>query len=86
VELRAHHFASFNNQWYRKSIEYMQDTVGNGAPPNGAPGATTMQRLFAGSLTLLSSIRSTLQRRRQDWVRCLPFDRARQEQYGSGRF
>jgi Tfp pilus assembly protein PilF len=24
----AHHFASFNNQWYRKSIEYMQDTVG----------------------------------------------------------
>ena len=25
----AHHFASFNNQWYRKSIEYMQDVVGN---------------------------------------------------------
>jgi tetratricopeptide (TPR) repeat protein len=24
----AHHFASFNNQWYRKSIEYMQDTIG----------------------------------------------------------
>ena len=24
----AHHFASFNNQWYRKSIEYMQDVVG----------------------------------------------------------
>ena len=23
----AHHFSSFNNQWYRKSIEYMQDTV-----------------------------------------------------------
>jgi hypothetical protein len=23
-----HHFASFNNQWYRKSIEYMQDVVG----------------------------------------------------------
>ena len=23
-----HHFASFNNQFYRKSIEYMQDTVG----------------------------------------------------------
>ena len=23
-----HHFSSFNNQWYRKSIEYMQDTVG----------------------------------------------------------
>ena len=24
----AHHFSSFNNQWYRKSIEYMQDVVG----------------------------------------------------------
>jgi tetratricopeptide (TPR) repeat protein len=23
-----HHFSSFNNQWYRKSVEYMQDTVG----------------------------------------------------------
>ena len=23
-----HHFASFNNQWYRKSIEYMQDMIG----------------------------------------------------------
>lgn len=24
----AHHMSSFNNQWYRKSIEYMQDVVG----------------------------------------------------------
>ena len=23
----AHHFSSFNNQWYRKSIEYMQDVT-----------------------------------------------------------
>ncbi len=28
----AHHFSSFNNQWYRKSIEYMQDVVGT--PPS----------------------------------------------------
>jgi tetratricopeptide (TPR) repeat protein len=27
-----HHMASFNNQWYRKSIEYMQDT--NGIKPS----------------------------------------------------
>ncbi|MGE5327277.1 MAG: tetratricopeptide repeat protein [Deltaproteobacteria bacterium] len=27
-ESSMHHFASFNNQWYRKSIEYMQDTIG----------------------------------------------------------
>ncbi len=24
----AHHLSSFNNQWYRRSIEYMQDVVG----------------------------------------------------------
>ena len=24
----VHHFSSFNNQWYRKSIEYMQDVIG----------------------------------------------------------
>ncbi|HEX5475251.1 MAG TPA: tetratricopeptide repeat protein [Vicinamibacterales bacterium] len=27
-ESSAHHFSSFNNQWYRKAIEYMQDTIG----------------------------------------------------------
>jgi tetratricopeptide (TPR) repeat protein len=27
-ESSMHHYSSFNNQWYRKSIEYMQDTVG----------------------------------------------------------
>ena len=25
----SHHFASFNNQFYRKAIEYMQDTQGS---------------------------------------------------------
>ncbi len=28
----THHFSSFNNQWYRKSIEYMQDVAG--VPPS----------------------------------------------------
>ena len=27
-ESSAHHFSSFNNQWYRKSIEYMQEVAG----------------------------------------------------------
>jgi len=31
VESSVHHFASFNNQFYRKSIEYMQDTAGTKA-------------------------------------------------------
>src|SRR5206468_4218729 len=34
----AHHFSSFNNQWYRKSIEYMQDRVGTN--PARFPGET----------------------------------------------
>ena len=35
----AHHFSSFNNQWYRKSIEYMQDVAGM-QPRSGAADAT----------------------------------------------
>src|ERR1700758_353140 len=27
-ESSAHHFSSFNNQWYRRSIEYMQEVAG----------------------------------------------------------
>ncbi len=27
-ESSAHHFSSFNNQWYRKSVEYMQEVAG----------------------------------------------------------
>ena len=40
----AHHFSSFNNQWYRKAIVYMQDVVGVAAvevvrrlPRSGCP-------------------------------------------------
>jgi hypothetical protein len=36
----AHHFSSFNNQWYRKSIEYMQSRVGRSLR-NGAADVTT---------------------------------------------
>lgn len=43
----AHHFASFNNQWYRKSIEYMQDTVGTG-PSKWCAGCHDHAVLFAG--------------------------------------
>ena len=43
----AHHFASFNNQWYRKSIEYMQDTIGTG-PSKWCAGCHDHAVLFAG--------------------------------------
>ncbi|HEV2488930.1 MAG TPA: tetratricopeptide repeat protein [Candidatus Acidoferrales bacterium] len=43
----AHHFSSFNNQWYRKSIEYMQDTVGI-RPSKWCAGCHDPALLFTG--------------------------------------
>ena len=45
-----HHFSSFNNQWYRKSIEYMQDTLAS-SPHDGARGATILRCFSAANLT-----------------------------------
>jgi len=43
----VHHFSSFNNQWYRKSIEYMQDTVGT-RPSKWCGGCHDPAVLYAG--------------------------------------
>jgi cytochrome c-type biogenesis protein CcmH/NrfG len=43
----AHHFSSFNNQWYRKSIEYMQDTVGT-KPSKWCGGCHDPAVLYSG--------------------------------------
>ena len=68
-----HHFASFNNQWYRKSIEYMQDVVGT--RPKGVPDVTTCaavrrrfdqpvkQRLTSGAQAVLSCTHAMRSRR-----------------------
>jgi hypothetical protein len=46
-ESSAHHFSSFNNQWYRKSIEYMQDVAG--VPPSKwCAGCHDPALLFSG--------------------------------------
>jgi tetratricopeptide (TPR) repeat protein len=42
-----HHFASFNNQWYRKSIEYMQDVAGV-RPSKWCAGCHDHALLFSG--------------------------------------
>src|SRR5262245_42900447 len=42
-----HHFSSFNNQWYRKSIEYMQDTIGT-TPPKWCAGCHDHAVFFNG--------------------------------------
>ena len=43
----AHHFSSFNNQWYRKAVEYMQDTVGT-KPSKWCGGCHDPAVLYAG--------------------------------------
>jgi Tfp pilus assembly protein PilF len=43
----AHHFSSFNNQWYRKSIEYMQDTIGT-TPSKWCGGCHDPAVLYSG--------------------------------------
>lgn len=45
----AHHFSSFNNQWYRKAIEYMQDTVGT-KPSKWCGGCHDPAVLYAGKM------------------------------------
>ena len=45
----AHHFSSFNNQWYRKSIEYMQDVVGT-RPSKWCGGCHDPAVLYSGKM------------------------------------
>ena len=45
----AHHFSSFNNQWYRKSIEYMQDRVGT-QPSKWCGGCHDPAVLYSGMM------------------------------------
>ena len=43
----AHHFSSFNNQWYRKAVEYMQDTIGT-RPSKWCGGCHDPAVLYSG--------------------------------------
>jgi Flp pilus assembly protein TadD len=45
----AHHFSSFNNQWYRMSIEYMQDVVGT-QPSKWCGGCHDPAVLYSGMM------------------------------------
>ena len=45
----AHHFSSFNNQWYRKAVEYMQDVVGT-KPSKWCGGCHDPAVLYAGKM------------------------------------
>ena len=45
----AHHFSSFNNQWYRKSIEYMQEVEGT-HPSRWCGGCHDPALLYSGMM------------------------------------
>ena len=45
----VHHLSSFNNQWYRKSIEYMQDVVGT-RPSKWCGGCHDPAVLYSGMM------------------------------------
>ena len=81
----AHHFASFNNQFYRKSIEYMQDVVGTAAEQ-------VVRRLPRSRGLLQRPFRAADQRAdrhaggaRRPGLHLLPLDRARAQLDGQRR-
>lgn len=49
-ESSMHHFSSFNNQWYREAIVYMQDTVGV-QPSRWCAGCHDAALFFPGNFT-----------------------------------
>ena len=81
----AHHFASFNNQWYRKSIEYMQDVVGT-KPSKWCAGCHDHAVFFAGKFDTPDQAADRHARGAgRPRLHVLPLDRARQEHDGAGR-
>ena len=62
-ESSAHHFSSFNNQWYRQAIVYMQDVDGVQAR-NGVRAATTPRCSSPATSTRPSRTGSSRRRRR----------------------
>ena len=65
----AHHFSSFNNAWYRKSIEYMQDTIGVKSS-KWCAGCHDHAVFFNGRFDRPFPNRSTRRKRRRAWDAC----------------
>ena len=80
-----HHMASFNNQWYRKSIEYMQDTIGV-KPSLWCGGCHDHALVFTGKMQShpIREIEHT-RKARWGWAACRAIDRAGEGHHGSGR-
>ncbi len=81
----AHHFSSFNNQWYRKSIEYMQDVKGTG-PSKWCGGCHDPAVLYSGMMD--TPIKRILDRpggAGRAGVHDVPLHRQGEEHHGPGR-
>ena len=81
----AHHFSSFNNQWYRKSIEYMQDVVGT-QPSKWCAGCHDHAVFFNGRFDRpIKEQIETPEAQAGLALHVVSFDRARGELDGPGR-
>ena len=71
----AHHFSSFNNQWYRRSIEYMQDVVST-TPSKWCAGCHDHAVFFNGRFDrpIREQIEALLRGSKTDPQRPLPTD------------
>jgi hypothetical protein len=76
----AHHFGSFNNQWYRKSIEYMQDVIGT-KPSKWCAGCHDHAVFFNGRFD--KPIREQIETKRAQ-LHLVSFHCSRQEHDGAG--
>ena len=81
----AHHFSSFNNQWYRKSIEYMQDVVGT-QPSKWCAGCHDHAVFFNGRFDRpIKEQIDTPEAQAGLGLHVVPFDHPRQQHDGPGR-
>ncbi len=81
----AHHFASFNNQLYRKSIEYMQDVVGT-QPTKWCAGCHDHAVFFNGRFDRAHQGADRHARGpERPGLPVLPRHRAREQHHGPGR-
>ena len=81
-----HHFASFNNQFYRKAIEYMQDVIGT-RPSKWCAGCHDHAVFFNGRFDRpIKEQIDTPEAQAGPRLHVLPRHRARRQQHGERRF
>ncbi len=81
----AHHFSSFNNQWYRKAVEYMQDVEGT-HPSRWCGGCHDPAVLYSGMMdTPIKQILDRPETQAGTGMHDVPLHRQGEEHHGPGR-